>query len=244
MTSFTILRRFFVLACLLTIATATTAGASAASDELEAKVREARERFSDRQNLLAVYHLKTEAVGALHELESARIDVEAYARRLKIVIDGYPARRNNLQQADYNEWLAARERLTSLDQAMNGLHLRMKEIDEQALKLTQNNLKRPLPTNRRDIQVVFPMVEQRCNQAFRELKELADDASKEQQVSRDRVVMSVMSALGSKREVEAEYGSTVLFMETFRRYCSGKSIFEVPKSKPKATPKLKPRGRR
>jgi hypothetical protein len=244
MASFTIARRFFVLACLSMIATATTAGASAASDELEAKVREARERFSDRQNLLGVYHLKTQTVGELQNLESLRIDVRAYVERLQILIDSYPRRRNNLQQADYLELLAARERLTSINQAINKLHLRMQEIDEQALELTRNKLKHPIPTNRRDIQIVFIKVEQGCEEAFRELKGFADDASKEQQVSRDRVVMSAMSALGSKREVEAEYGSTALFMETFRQYCSGKSIFEVPKSKPKATPKPKPRSQR
>jgi hypothetical protein len=227
-------RAICFLSVLLLIAS--VASAEVDSNQLASKLREARERFSDRQNLLGIYRLKQAVANELLALDSSRNDQVTYVRRLGIVIDGFPRRRNNLQQDVYNEWLAARDRLTSIEQAINDAKLRQRAIDEQALTLTENNLKRPFPNNRRDIQVLFPKVDSGCEQAFRELKLMAEEAAKEQEVSRDRIVADAMSTLGPKQRVEAEFGNTALFLDTFRRYCAGATVFGEPKPATTTTP--------
>ena len=165
-------------------------------------------------------------------------------RHLKITIDGFPGRRNSLQQQVYDEWLAARDRLTNIDQSMNNLRLRIRQIDEQVLMLTEKNLKRPFPTNRRDIQMTFKMVEEGCSRVFSEVKTQADEVATESGITRDRAVQNAMATLGSKAQIESEYGSTALFMQVFKQYCSGKQVFSASNPKPKATPKAKARAKR
>ena len=64
-------RRLVISAGILLIVS--NVGHAADTAELEAKVLEARERFSDRQNLLGIYNLMTETVTALNNLEAERL---------------------------------------------------------------------------------------------------------------------------------------------------------------------------
>jgi hypothetical protein len=99
------------------------------------------------------------------------------------------------------------------------------------------NTKRPVPLDRRNIQVAYPIVRKECFEACRALKEAADEYAKEEKLTRDLVIGQAMSQLGSPEEVESHYGSTREFLRDFRQYCAGRRSYEVPKSKASATGK-------
>ncbi len=225
-------RRRVLLGSAWLLAIATSWASAADLEAVTERLRTARERHSEMRDMYVVYVAKTEVVTAIQTLEQERSNVEAGVRQFKIQIDSFPARRNNLQQAVYDEWLMARSRLTELDHQLNGLRSQMKAIDEQALALTVRNTKRPVPLNRRDIQVVYPNVQRECYEAFRMLREAADELAKEENLTRDKVIGQAMSQLGSPEEMESHYGPTREFLADFRQYCRGRRPFDTQKSRP------------
>jgi hypothetical protein len=222
----------FLLASIGSLALVAPARSGTDPESVYRKLRTAREKYSEMRDLYAVYIAKTEVATEILSLEHARPELDAYVRQLRIQIDGFPARRTSPQEAVYQEWLNARRQLTELDRQLGLLRARIKEIDEQALGLTARNTKRIIPGNRRDIQVVYPAVRRECLDAFRELKEAAEEYGKQEGLSLDQVIRQAMPSLGPAGEMEDHYGPTQEFLATFRQYCGGRQSFgAAPKAK-------------
>ena len=195
------------------------AGPSPAADteEIRSRLRTAREKFAEMQDLKVVYFAKKELADEVSQRVNYRREVEATVRMLKIEIDGYPARRTNLQQAVYNNWLGARAELTEVDRQIGLLRSRMREIDEELLSLAAATGKRPGPGNRRDILVVYPEAERRCREAFEALK-VAVSGTTGAPEEANRLLREANAELNRSGEGDARIGPSAPFFAAFADY--------------------------
>jgi hypothetical protein len=200
------------------------------ADDLESKVLTARQAFAEMQDLAVVYAAKNEVAGQILTCESYRGEVEATVRSLKIAIDGFPARRNNLQQEVYAQWLMARGELTETDRVLAGLRSRTQQIDEMVLAQAEAKGKRPGPTNRRDILIAYPAAERECRRAFDALKTAVDAASRDGSDAL-QVIGEAITALNRAGKSDLSLGPPDAFLAAYRQY---KRSLESPPSRPKA----------
>jgi hypothetical protein len=214
---------------ILAVVIAPVPAGAADLDDVSAKLLRSRELYSEMRDMLVVYVAKSNVALQFQALAAERGEQLAVVRQLQVTVDGFPPRRNSEQQAVYQQLLGARRVLTEYDRQIDAVKSNLREIDEQALALTAMNMKRPVPGNRRDIQVVFPIVQKECLESFGELKHTAERVAASNRLSREQILDQAMLALGPPKVVDAQFGSRAEFVSAFRQYCSGRRSF-VPEA--------------
>jgi hypothetical protein len=191
-------------------------------DEVSSRMLVAWEKFSERQELFQSYGARAEVALTMLKMEQERSQLEAAVRSLRIQIDGMPGRRNNLQQAVYEQWLYARQELTNTDQALAELRLRMQQLNEEALLQAQANGKRVKPFDRAGLLNEFNRVDREGHAAFVALQKAVDAQSRKNGQTRADVIESVMEKLSSG-DAAARLGPPQPFLTEFKRFLGGSS---------------------
>ena len=185
-------------------------------DDVVAKVSKARETFNHMQRLVGVYNAKLEVAVALQTCEQYRREVEATVRRLRIAVDGMPMRRNSVQQMVYDDWLAGRNELTETDRQIAGLRSRLVDIDESVLAMSAVDGQRLLPSNRRDILIIFPEAQRACRQAFDELRTAA--VASQNGRTLDQIIREANNTLNRSGEGDARFGPPAAFFAEWKKF--------------------------
>ncbi len=111
-------------------------------------MRIAWEKFSELEETRIKYGERAEVAIEMLQAEQQRVEVDAAVRTLRVEIDGFPARRTNLQQEVYDAWLFQCQRLTEFDHYLAQLRLRLQQLNETAMRRAELDGKRVGPLDR------------------------------------------------------------------------------------------------
>jgi hypothetical protein len=189
-------------------------------DEVSSRMLVAWERFSERQELLQNYGARAEVAQMMLQLEHQRTQQVAAERSLKIQIDGFPRRRNNLQEEVYQQWLYARQQLTNTDQTLEELRLRMQQLNEEALLQAQANGKRVKPFDRAGLLNEFNRVDREGHVAYVALQKAVDAESRKSGQTLADVIQTAMESLATG-DAAARLGPAQPFLADFKRFMGG-----------------------
>ena len=184
------------LGCML-IATAVSVTHADGDGDLRGKLVTAWQKYSQFLDMSLAYTGKAAISLEIDQTAAYREDVLANIRLMQIEVDSYPRRRNNLQEAVYQQLLGLRQELTATDRRLAELRSYLKQMDEMALRQAELNGQPAKPTNRRDLLRESQRLEQIA--AFTSLKEIADATANEAGVSREQALSNAMDSMALSR---------------------------------------------
>jgi hypothetical protein len=178
------------------LATALDPSVALADDELNSKVRMAWEKFSELEETKVNYGERAEVALTMLQTERERTEVEATVRTLRIQIDSFPTRRNNLQQEVFDEWLLCRQRLTGLDQYLAQLRSRWQELNEITIRHAEGSGKRVKPLDRAGLLNELQRLYRECVTAFDSLRTVLADVPSAQGLTAAQAFDNALNDLG------------------------------------------------
>ena len=158
--------RPFALGVLLVAGAASVAIADD-DDQMRAKLRLAWQKYSEFLDMSLAYTGRGEIAGEIDQTVGYREDLLANIRLAEIAIDGFPRRRNNIQEEVFQQLLGLRQELTATDRRLAELRSYLKQMDEMALRQSEMTGKPAKPNNRRDLLRESQRLEKECVQVFR-----------------------------------------------------------------------------
>jgi hypothetical protein len=228
--------RLFVSGILL-VAGATSVALAGDNDDIGAKLRTAWQKYSEYLDMTFAYNGRSEVSNEIDQIAVFRENLLTNIRNAQIAVDGFPRRRNNLEEEVYQNLLGLRRELTAVDHRLAELRSYLKQMDELALRQAEMSGQPAKPTNRRDLLRESQRLEKECIQAFGTLKGATDSKSTETGVSRDQVVINAMSSVSLSREEQAQLVPRSSFITAFKRFSTSKRVSEPAKGKTKSTTK-------
>jgi hypothetical protein len=120
--------RSLLLGCIL-LTGASNGALADKGDDVPSRLRTAREKFAELNEVMVAYAERSELAEALLQKEQERSELETIVRFMHIQVDDLPPRhrRNNLQEEFFQEWLMPWEQLTGTDRVLADLRSRMKQ---------------------------------------------------------------------------------------------------------------------
>ena len=233
--------RPFVLGILFVAGT--TSVALAGDDVVGPKLRTAWQKYSEYLDMSFAYNGRAEIAGEIDQLATYRQNLLTNIRNTEIAVDGFPRRRNNLQEEVYQQLLTLRRELTAVDHRLAELRSYLKQMDELALRQAEMTGQPAKPTNRRDLLHESQRLEKECIRAFGTLRVAADSSATEMGIGRDQVVINAMSSMSFSREEQAQLVPRSVFVAAFKRFCTSRRLAEPVTGKTKSTTKKRKSGR-
>jgi len=179
--------------CWTVLAVAPRASRAGDQDELTTKLRTAWEKFTELTEVGRKYGERGNLALTILDLEHYRANVEATVRNLQIQVDGFPGRRNNLQQAVYQELLGWRSELTATDRNLHECRLQMQELNERAFREAEQRGEPVKNLNRMDLLKEFQRLDRECYQAFVTLRDVLSKSAEEQHLAPGIVLKKAMN---------------------------------------------------
>ena len=170
--------RPFVLGILF-VAGATSVALAGDDDDVGPKLRTAWQKYSEYLDMSFAYNGRAEISGEIDQFATYRENLLTNIRNAQIAVDGFPRRRNNLQEEFYQQLLELRRELTAVDHRLAELRSYLKQMDELALRQAEMTGQPAKPTNRRDLLHESQRLEKECIQAFGTLRAAADSIATE-----------------------------------------------------------------
>jgi hypothetical protein len=233
-------RRFVV--GILFVAGATSVALAGDNDDVGPKLRTAWQKYSEYLDMSFAYNGRAEIAGEIDQIAAYREKLLTSIRNTQITVDGFPRRRNNLEEEVVQQLLAMRRELTAVDHRLAELRSYLKQMDELALRQAEMSGQPAKPTNRRDLLRESQRLEKECIQAFGALKGSADSSATETDNSRDQVVINAMSSVPLSREEQAQLVPRSAFVAAFKRFCTSKRVSDPAKGKTKSATKKRKSG--
>jgi hypothetical protein len=179
--------------CWTVLAVAPRASRAGDEDELTSKLRTAWEKFTELTEVGRKYGERGNLALTILDLEHYRANVEAAVRNLQIQVDGFPGRRNNLQQEVYQELLGWRSELTATDRNLYECRLQMRELDERAFREAEQRGEPVKNLNRRDLLQEFQRLDRESYQAFVSLRDVLSKSAEEQRLAPGMVLKKAIN---------------------------------------------------
>jgi len=166
--------------CWTVLAVAPRAARAGDEDKLTSTLRTAWEKLTELTEVGRKYGERGNLALTILDLEHYRANVEATVRNLQIQVDGFPGRRNNLQEAVRQEWLGWRSELTETDRNLYECRLQMQELNERALREAEQRGEPVKNLNRIDLLKEFQRLDRESYQAFVSLRDVLSKSAEEQ----------------------------------------------------------------